>query len=60
MSKRSDRPQSRRHILVYDEDWEWLERHAAIHNLGVGQTIREIVHARVKLMRERMEGAMTA
>ncbi len=55
MSKKSTLPQSRHHILVYDEDWEWLERHygpgSANAQVGISGAIRAVVHQRVLGMR---------
>jgi hypothetical protein len=50
MTKKSTLPQSRRHILVFDEDWEFLEQEfgkQSAHPIGVSEVIRMIVHARV-------------
>lgn len=56
MSKRAERPQSRRHIFVYDEDWEFLTSHfgpSSDNKRGVGWAIRQIIHQKVKSIRER-------
>lgn len=51
MSKKSRLPQSRHHILVYDEDWEFLMQNygPGSHNsqLGVSGAIRAVIHQRV-------------
>lgn len=55
--KRSDLPQSRRHILMFDEDWEWLHANFGPHSVkayGVGAAVREIVHAHVRRLRARV------
>ncbi len=60
MSKKSTRPQSRHHILIYDEDWEFLSQNygPGSHNaaLGISGAIRGIVHQRVQGMRAKMAG----
>jgi hypothetical protein len=51
MSKKAVLPQSRHHILIYDEDWAWLELHygpgGAKAELGISGAIRAIIHQRV-------------
>lgn len=57
MTKRSELPQRRRHVIVFDEDWEFLLRHYGADTdarLGAGAAVRQIVHARVKQLRELM------
>lgn len=51
MSKKAPLPYSRHHILIYDEDWEFLEKaygkgspHEA---LGISGAIRAIIHQKV-------------
>ena len=48
MSKKSLLPQVRKHIMVYQEDWEWLERHygkGSPHEaLGIGGVIKTVIH----------------
>lgn len=54
MSKRSELPQSRRHVLIFDEDWTFLSTHygpSAASPIGVGVAVRKIVHARVAALR---------
>lgn len=54
--KRSSLPQSRRHIMVYDEDWEWLDRYYGKESdarIGTGAAIREIVHSRIKALKQK-------
>lgn len=63
MSKRSLLPQSRRHIFVYDEDWEFL---VAVYTASTGaisgpsQAIREIIHSQVGKIRAKSEEAIDA
>lgn len=60
MSRKAIRPQRARHIFVYDEDWEFLERWIGQWKgdrrsmpIGVGAAIRDIVHARVTFLRSK-------
>lgn len=58
MSKKAVYPQSRRHILVYDEDWEYLDRRYGKNTtsrIGMGAMIRNMIHLHVKALREREE-----
>lgn len=64
MSKKSPLPQSRHHILVYDEDWDWLDRHygpgSASSQVGISGAIRAIVHQRVLGMKAKAQGQLDA
>lgn len=57
MSKRSVLPQNRRHILIYDEDWDYLVQnygpgsHGA--RVGISGAIRAVLHQRVLGMKAR-------
>lgn len=56
MSKKALLPQSRRHILVYDEDWSYLQQLFGMDTdarLGVSGAIRQIIHAKCRQLRER-------
>ena len=58
MSRRSVLPQGRRHIWVYDEDWEFLTEHFGPDSpskMGVGPSIRNIVHIYVKRLRAKQQ-----
>lgn len=55
MSKRSRLPQFPRHILIYNEDWEYLETRfgpAGIKPVGVSNVIRALIHKQVLAWRE--------
>lgn len=57
MTKRSTLPQTRRHILVFDEDWELLQRlygEGSESRLGVSAAVREIVHAKCQQLRQQL------
>ena len=57
MSRKSVLPQSRHHILIYDEDWDWLEQHygrgSAHAQVGGSGAIRAVLHQRVLGMKAR-------
>ena len=58
MSRKSRLPQSRHHILVYDEDWEWLEQHfgaSSSRPIGIGPAIREIIHKHLENIRDKFQ-----
>lgn len=66
MSKKSPLPQSRHHVMIYNEDWEWLqaaygqgqtEPGAAI---GAGTAIKTVVHAYVQRLKARAEQKIDA
>lgn len=60
MSKKSVLPQTRHHILVYDEDWEYLTKnygpgsHGSL--IGISGAIRAVLHQRVLGMKARENG----
>lgn len=57
MSKRKRLPASPRHILIYDEDWEFLSKHFGRHTsrpLGAGPVICEIIHSRVNALKQKL------
>ena len=54
MAKKALLPQSRRHILVYDEDWEFLEAEYGTDSaskIGVSAAVRTIIHGYVVRLR---------
>jgi hypothetical protein len=56
VTKRSILPQRPRHILVYDEDWEYLSAMfgpGAVKPVGISPAIRAIIHAYVGKLRQR-------
>ena len=55
MSRRAKFPQSRHHVMIYDEDWDWLSTMFGAQNgngTGAGTVIRELVHRQVARLRE--------
>lgn len=56
MSRKSLKPQSRRHIWVYDDDWAYLDARfgeASESRQGVGPTIRRIIEIYVTNLKAR-------
>ena len=51
MPKRHPLPSSRHHVIIYDEDWDFLTRcygkPDGQNPIGIGEAIRAIVHAKV-------------
>lgn len=65
MSKKSLLPQSRRHIHVFDEDWEWLTMHYGDaapprYRIGISAAIRALIHQKVLALRARQDRAVDA
>jgi hypothetical protein len=51
--RRVIRPQSRRHIWIYDEDWDYAATHVAARTrLPPGSWVREMLHRVVLQLRE--------
>lgn len=63
MSRKSAIPQSRRHILVFDEDWEYLEsqygRPYGVTPLGTSAAVRLLIHKYVRKLKAREEEALS-
>lgn len=58
MTRRAPHPQTPRHVPIFDEDWEWLEKAygpASPGKVGVGPTIRHLVHVFVKAQKAKEE-----
>jgi hypothetical protein len=61
MSKKSILPQSPRHILVYDKDWEYLNSlygKSGVNPIGISVAIRQILHAFCKKAKARENQAI--
>lgn len=54
MSKKSPQSQSRRHVHIFDEDWDFLERSFG-GRISVSQAIRKIVHVRCNELRAKVQ-----
>jgi hypothetical protein len=51
--RRVIRPQSRRHLWLYDEDWDFVSTHVAARTrLPPGSWVREMLHRVVLQLRE--------
>lgn len=60
MSRKVSIPQSRRHVQIFDEDWEFLFAEfgpGSKNNIGVGVAIRTIVHRKVQDMKAKANEA---
>ena len=60
MSKRAVLPQSRRHILIYDEDWDYLDAAygpGSQSKYGTSAAIRTFLHAKVLQLKARASEA---
>jgi hypothetical protein len=48
MTKKALLPQSRHHVMIYDEDWKWLERHygpgSQHEKVGISGAVKTLVH----------------
>ncbi len=54
MSRRPEIPQSRRHVIIFDEDWDFLLDHYGPHSdsrHSAGWAIRQLVHKGVLQLR---------
>lgn len=59
MTRKTDRPASPRHVLIYDDNWEFLDRYFGAgaptsRRYGVGFMCRKLIDEGVKAMRQRM------
>ena len=52
MTRRSQHPQTRRHVWIRDEDWEWLNHYSGIKGLTPGLIVRELLHKYVLRAKE--------
>lgn len=62
MTKKSRLPQSPRHVLLFDEDWQYLETHfgpTGFKPIGVSAIIRAIIHTKILSWREVENRAFT-
>lgn len=59
MSKRSAKPQRARHVVLLDEDWDYLTKLYGPQSstpVGVSEMIRTLVHRACERLREAEEG----
>ena len=62
MSRKARLPQSPRHVLIYNEDWEYLETRfgpQGIKPVGVSNVVRALIHQKVTTWREAENAAAT-
>lgn len=63
MSKKARFPQTPRHVLIYDEDWAYLESRfgpAGVKPVGVSTVVRALIHREVLAWREAENAATDA
>lgn len=56
MARKSDLKKSRHHIMLYDEDWDFLATNYGPNSrapIGISEAITKIVHAKISEMRAR-------
>jgi hypothetical protein len=61
MSRKARLPQTPRHVLIYDEDWEYLETRfgqVGIRPIGVSNVIRAVIHQKILDWREKERESM--
>ena len=54
MPRKTELPVSKHHIMLYDEDWQFLESRFGFNGLkpvGISNVIRAIIHQRVQALR---------
>lgn len=59
MSRKTAMPATARHILIYDSDWDFLERYFGLgaprqRRVGCGYMCREYIHQGVQELRRRI------
>lgn len=61
--RKAARPHTPRHIPIFDEDWEFLDKMygpGSASKLGIGPTIRQVVHIFVTAQRAKEQEAVEA
>lgn len=61
MSKKSILPQSSRHVMIFDEDWEFLRANygpGSPKEIGPSEFIRAMIHSAIGRIRNRAEAAI--
>ena len=61
MTKKARLPMNKHHVLIFDEDWEFLDRHygpSSESRYGISSAIREIVHAKVNGLKAKMNAEL--
>jgi len=60
MTKRPEQPLVRKHVMLFEEDWEFLSENygpGGAKPIGVSDAIRKIVHAKVNGLKARATAA---
>jgi len=55
VSKKVAKPQSRHHLWLFDEDWEYLSRRLLLSDVTPGQFVRALLHRHIQMLRAREE-----
>lgn len=62
MSKKSAHAQSRHHLMIYDEVWEWFEKNFGAGSMnsrvGVSKAINHVLYQRVMAMKAKENGEL--
>lgn len=58
MTKRGDKPQSNHHLMIYDEDWQFLSEHygpnGLVKGMSISEVVKKIVHQKIFAMRQKL------
>lgn len=64
MSRKNEKPSIRRHVLVYNDDWAFLEAYYGKANgasgIGTGAAVRQIINTYVMRLKAKLESEMEA
>jgi len=56
MTKRGELPQSNRHVMIYDQDWEFLTEmygpRGINRSVSISEVVKKIVHQKITAMRQ--------
>lgn len=62
MSKKSAMPQSRHHLMIYDEVWDWFVKNfgpsSVNSGVGISKAINHVLLKRVQAMKAREAGEL--
>ncbi len=62
MAKKSTVPQSRHHLMIYDEVWDWFEKNfgpgSANGTVGISKAINHVLFQRVQAMKAKENGEL--
>ena len=57
MNRRFEAPSTRRHVFIYDEDWQFLQ---SAYGATSSKAVRNIVHSYVSRLQEQVNQKMQA